>query len=735
MSHPRGTRAIARAALLAFVPCASAQTTPVASQTEDLQAYAAELEAARSASAAGTWRAADAAWSALLAAHAGHKHARTEVEELRLALKRARFWARTSEPRLDDHVSGKLVAHDRASGRIHLRYEPESLGDFQREDAGGDVSRRHPAHFSGPWTVEVEGDPETVTASSWLVALDGRGIGMRAGLRRQEDLIYTLHSAWAYGPEGQKELARAEPSTSKASAKRMRLSLGVGERSITLEVDGRKVLEVPREGDDFGSFAWISPRAPERLELKGRADRGWLDGVRDAAVAEAWSAFEAAWTDPPEFARWASPPEESPIELEFEALVARIGVRLDFKPEHKHLFEQFEPHLNKGWAESKSVLKQARELPEGRLPQAAIDFLVYASAIDLGRFQEALEVGPRLVPLDGQEISIGLLDSYLYERADRLEQADARLIGLLERWPDESAIHARRVDVLLLQGRPAAAREALDAARARLPSSRRLLERESQVVKATLGPPWKRVHEHAGRHFVVRSEVGEKVAREAAAVLDETVEHCQALFGALQEGTPRSTAYVFAGQRGYLEYVHGIADESLENSLGIYSAQLAQVVVWNQPDAAGLWNILRHEAVHRYLHARAGSLPRWLDEGLAESISSEFLAPGGARMGQVRPEWVAVLRAQGGSVEPLQLFAYRESDFTATIERNYALAWAWMHFLRFVDEEGRPVFASLWQAVADGSDVNAALDAAFEGRDVNAMQMRFVEFLNGLMKG
>ena len=49
--------------------------------------------------------------------------------------------------------------------------------------------------------------------------------------------------------------------------------------------------------------------------------------------------------------------------------------------------------------------------------------------------------------------------------------------------------------------------------------------------------------------------------------------------------------------------------------------------------------------------------------------------------------------------------------------------------------KGRPVFASLWQAVADGSDVNAALDAAFEGRDVNAMQVRFVEFLNGLLKG
>lgn len=709
--------------------------SPAQSESEDLQAYAQALEAARASSGEGSWRAADKAWSALLAEHAGHEHARAEVEEIRLALKRARFWARTSEPRLDEHISGKLVKHERSSGRIQVLYTPATLGDFSVEDLGQEKARLHPAHFAGPWSLEVEDEPQVVAGITWLVHRGERGVGLRAGLRREDDLVFSLHNAWSYAPEGQVELAQAEPKPIKASTKRMRLRLSVRERAIELEVDGRKVLEVPREGDDYGALGWIASTPPAQLELEGRADRGWLDGVRDAAVADAWGEFQAAWVDPPEFARWPTVESESPLELDVEALASRIGVRADFRAGQQEVFAQFQPHLGKGWAESKSVLKAVRELREGALPDTALAFLTYASAVDLGHFQEALDVAPRLVPLEGQEVPLGLLDSLLCERADRLDDALTRVAGLLETHPGESALHARRVDLLLRQGRLAEAREALDASRRSLPGSRRLLERERQVVRATLGPPWKRMDEHEGRYFVVRSEIGPKVCRDAAAVLDAAMERCQERLGPLPEGTPRATAYVFAGSRGYLEYVEDIADESLENTLGIYSPVLRQVAVWNQPDQAGLWNVLRHEAVHRYLDARAGSLPRWLDEGLAESISSEFLVDGGPQDGQVRREWVAVLRAQGGSVPPLQLFDYQDRAFDEAIERSYALAWAWLHVLRFVDPEGRAVFDALWSGVASGQDVAVALDAALAGRDVNALQARFVAYLNELLSG
>lgn len=705
------------------------------SENEDLQAYAAALEAARASLGEGSWSAADSAWSALLAAHAGHEHARTEVEEIRLALKRARFWRRTSEPRLDEHISGKLAKHERGTGRIHVIYTPDSLGDFTSETLGDQVVREHPAHFSGPWSVEAEGPPEVLSRIAWIVGLGQRALGMRAGLRRADASTYTMHMAWRTGPDGTQAIGESEPRETKAGAARMRVEMRVGEKRVELLVDGKSVLDVPREGDDFGNFGWSAPAAPSRLELKGTASGGWLDGVRDAAVAEAWAEFEAAWQDPPEFALWSGAPEEAPLELELDALVGQISIQAEFLSAQQRNFDQFKPHLGKSRVDSKAILEQVLRLPEGALPRAAIAYLAYVSALDLGRFQEALTFAPDLVPVAGTEMQLALLDSILLERADRLDDARARLERMLELLPEESALHARLVDVHLLAGRHDEARAVLDRARRRLPASRALLERETRVVKAGLGPPWKRVHEHAGRHFLVRSEVSLKLSREAAEVLDAALDHCQERLGALPEHATRSLAYVFAGSQGYLEYVAGIADGSQENTLGIYSAALSQVVVWNQPDSSVLWDVLRHEAVHRYLHLRAGSLPRWLHEGLAESIASELQQPGGAREGRLRSAWVEVLRSQGGRVDSLQTFAYSDPHFGIAIERSYALSWAWLHFLRFEDEEGRVVFADLWRRVVDGADVNVALDEALEGRDVDALQGRFVAFLNLLLSG
>lgn len=85
---------------------------------------------------------------------------------------------------------------------------------------------------------------------------------------------------------------------------------------------------------------------------------------------------------------------------------------------------------------------------------------------------------------------------------------------------------------------------------------------------------------------------------------------------------------------------------------------------------------LRHELTHAVLHASLTAVPLWLDEGLAEY----FETPTG--QDDLIPEHVALLaqaRSQGWHPNLERLESYTEvSDMT---RRDYAEAWAWVHWL------------------------------------------------------
>jgi len=86
---------------------------------------------------------------------------------------------------------------------------------------------------------------------------------------------------------------------------------------------------------------------------------------------------------------------------------------------------------------------------------------------------------------------------------------------------------------------------------------------------------------------------------------------------------------------------------------------------------------LRHEVAHGYLHAVVPNLPLWLDEGLAEY----FEVPRGTA-GVNRPHVEALLaEREAGTWTPSLPRIEAIQEASQLQQRDYAEAWAWVHWM------------------------------------------------------
>jgi hypothetical protein len=476
---------------------------------------------------------------------------------------------------------------------------------------------------------------------------------------------------------------------------------------------------------DFGS-----------LILTGKVDSGWIDGVLDRAVAAKRRAFDAAWQDPIELSAWTVTIADPSEELSVSQLMSALSFQLPVKPEQQELFDLLDKGALDSRAGSLELLSALELLPDTLLADDLREYFKFRAALGLERWSDALEHLSKLQSALEQQPSRDLMRAILLINADKLEEGAAILETLAQADPKLAVVHLMLVQTLLRSARTPQAREAIRRAREALPASAGLLELELKVTKADLGPPWKRVFEHTGAYFTVRSDVSVKLCRDAVRVLDKAMERCLFEFGPLPNGKPeRSLAYLFTGKSGYRDYVHGIADSSMENSRGIYATQLKQIVAWNQPDIEELWSTLRHECVHRYLDLRIGYAPRWFNEGLAETFAAGAQRDQSWKPGTPREMWLGLLREKRPAAPSFQDFAYMdEATFLQQCETNYAYAWAWMHYLRFENDIGRKLFNALLRGFDEGLDTSVVIDRALQGVDTAALQRDFLTQINALLR-
>jgi hypothetical protein len=136
---------------------------------------------------------------------------------------------------------------------------------------------------------------------------------------------------------------------------------------------------------------------------------------------------------------------------------------------------------------------------------------------------------------------------------------------------------------------------------------------------------------------------------------------------------------------------------------------------------------IRHEATHALIHASVGSIPLWLDEGLAEhfevvdgsGLNREQLArlPSDSRDGW-KPNLPKLEALQ--SVQQMTPGDYRES-------------WAWVHYLLHGSAEGRGVLLTYLGDHRNGGEIQPLSRRLAAGRgDTEAALGRYLE---GLLAG
>jgi hypothetical protein len=156
--------------------------------------------------------------------------------------------------------------------------------------------------------------------------------------------------------------------------------------------------------------------------------------------------------------------------------------------------------------------------------------------------------------------------------------------------------------------------------------------------------------------------------------------------------------------------------------------------------------VLLHEGFHQYMDSLGVSPPSWFGEGLADYFGASRLVGGNlepgaghplrrdalkrALDGLTRAELAAVLQAG-----PDEFMGMHATDFrhrTARVGRNYALSWAFAHFL--VESEYRPLLLRYYESIRKGADVLAAWREVLAPKFTDAFFRAFVAHARRLLE-
>lgn len=704
-----------------------------------------------------SWMPAEQAWLELLRAHAGQAYVTPHVEEIRNALRKCAFWRVTKEPDPRSAVKGKLRSYSVTSGQIEIEYTRETLGDLElvskHEPVEVEISSpamgilpkprvyMHPLTFRGPYTFTLEGTAEELVNVSLFVALDGqKGYQVQIGGLFEGPISSRnySHAILRLGA-GEPELLEKVPSVGPSKVKKgkspaqteIEAQVKVDTRTITLTYDGKRVVSVLNEDKVLGKWGLGVTGNFGTLRLKGTVEPSWIDGVQDAAVQSAREAFDATWTDPPELEPWKDARPTVTASARRAEILDSIPFQIPVTAEQQKRIDG----ANRLRSQGKSALARdslAALGPED-LPPAARALLLALCELELDHVDPCLLHLEELSALQPLPLGLRYLRAQLLARVERLPEA-IELLRTIVAEDDEPLAHLELTQDLLLAGRLEEARDALERGLAGEAPLAELTEMRVKLAKATLGPEWSKTFRQASKRFEVGSDLDTDVSRLAVRELDAAWKELVDWFGPVPDPAAPTRAYLFSGRASYEGYIRGIAFDSPENTLGIYSTLLDQIAVWNSADRDLLLRTLWHECAHHYVDLALGDAPTWLHEGLAEYVASSRLGTRKVRRGAMNDQALPTLRRQRAQLTPLPEFLRLEhGPFMAKGELHYPQAWAVFHYLSSDDPTASAFLARLWQALAQPRDADSALESALAGVDLAALAAGFEAHLDGLL--
>ncbi|MEM9418563.1 MAG: hypothetical protein AAGA25_05830 [Planctomycetota bacterium] len=139
-----------------------------------------------------------------------------------------------------------------------------------------------------------------------------------------------------------------------------------------------------------------------------------------------------------------------------------------------------------------------------------------------------------------------------------------------------------------------------------------------------------RLYEDASDYFLFYSDLPPKEARQWAGLLDQMYDRLSKIFG-LEKGKNiflgRGLIIAFEYESDYHNYFRRVHQFDSRGSLGLclsYGTGKSEVALFKQRSDLDFARVLVHEAVHMFNHRYRSHpiLPNWVNEGLAEHVSS-----------------------------------------------------------------------------------------------------------------
>jgi hypothetical protein len=235
---------------------------------------------------------------------------------------------------------------------------------------------------------------------------------------------------------------------------------------------------------------------------------------------------------------------------------------------------------------------------------------------------------------------------------------------------------------------------------------------EARVQRSRRGPPWARRFERTGRAGVVCSDHSVELCGEVAKSLDFSI----ALYAGLFPGSARPRGpvrtFVFSSREGFLNYA-GDVGRKLDAAAGAYVPAVRELVLFvPEIERQVLWDTVRHEGFHAFLHDLVEEPPPWFDEGWAQCMERGKVEYGAFRMVPLEPGAVAALRGRRIVLE--SFLRLDHAAFMADPAVHYPAAQAFVTWLHS-GEKGRrrPLLAGYFEDLRAGRSPDQAFEARF----------------------
>jgi len=673
------------------------------------------------------WDKALAGLDRLLTEHAGKVYVQAQQDAVVHDYATCSFNKDAGRPKLQELISGKVIAFNERSGKLKLLYS-SIFTDWA--DAGDMIV--HPATFAGPYAMTIEGDDYfgegktegmffdlSPTAEDWWYA----DFGLARDIYRQ--LVTSEPCRVSVCSEKRDRALGRDQSTVKLG-KKFKLTIKVSEKQVELLYNRKRMLRVKRDKTALGQLGLWRRQARYDVTIEGKVEPSWYQGMVDAWLAERKEAFDKSFDASKVLPKWLF---ERP---NLKRTPAKDNLWL---PGSDQGVSPKVEQLLKAWSDGdpRGALEALRKL--GKADAAAVTraWLEAELLLGLGDAEAALAVCDRIAAADVSCLTL-LQRAQVLDQLGRRDEALAARQQALADDPGRVKAWQDTVVALLRQERHDEAARLVRKGKVEHGLWDELKDLDKLLAMVERGPLFPRAYTATSKHYEVVSDIDRKVCQDACRLLEQSYVSLRVRLGSLRgKDQQRFRVFLFSGEGGYQAYCKDILGSAVPHTAGLYSPVLKQLLIWNLPKRDAMVRTVRHEGFHQFLDRVMANPPVWLNEGTAEYWETARRENGSLTGGQVRKDHIATLIRSKKMLPSLRDFAYGgRADFYANAQQRYAQGWALVHYLREGNRDNNKRFETLWNALRDQGSTRAALDKAFAGLDWDAFEKGFWEHLRGL---